>query len=243
MYYIFPMIFLTIVCLFYLVYEDLKTREINIIPVYFLSGIGFIYNIVFGYIYNFWKLYVLQLMIAIFFLLIIYVLGKITVYAYIGEGDLLTILMISLTSGYAVLFSEFVFLLALLFMLFVPIIFFFFNLFNKNHLINLKKNQFYIIFLGFPMSVSKINNLFTPLERYYIEGKKIKQEFSLKPDCEPEEQIKKLNSIFEKNPKKKIWVSPLIPFIWPIFIAYIFLTFYFVLNKLGLIGVFVNLYI
>ena len=124
MFFIYPMIFLTVICLFYLVYDDLRTREINTLPIYILSGIGLIYNLYFGFLYNFWKFYVLQLLIVFIFLIIIYLLGKLTVYAYIGEGDLLTLMMISFTTGYAVLFSEFVFLLALSFMLFIPMVFF-----------------------------------------------------------------------------------------------------------------------
>ncbi|HOW29336.1 MAG TPA: A24 family peptidase C-terminal domain-containing protein [archaeon] len=243
MFFIYPMVFLTIICLFYLVYEDLRTREINTIPIYILSGIGLIYNLYFGFLYNFWKLYILQLLIVLIFLIIIYLLGKITIYAYIGEGDLLTIMMISFTSGYSVLFSEFVFLLALFFMLFIPLIFLVYNLLKKNYPSKKINNRFSLMFLGFPVSVSKLNNFFTPLEEYKLKDGKIENSILIKPNCDSEIQIQKIKEIAIQYNIKKIWASPLIPFVWPIFIAYLLLLFFLILSKLNFFGFFATLFI
>ncbi len=243
MFFIYPMIFLTVICLFYLVYDDLRTREINTLPIYVLSGIGLIYNLYFGFLYNFWKFYVLQLLVVFIFLIIIYLLGKLTVYAYIGEGDLLTLMMISFTTGYAVLFSEFVFLLALSFMLFIPMVFFIYNLIKKNYPDKVLNERIYLMFLGFPVLISKLNPFFTPLEKYIEKDGKITSEIIIKPNCDSEKQIQELKYFSEIYKIKKVWVSPLIPFVWPIFIAYILLLFFLILSKITFLGAFANLFI
>lgn len=243
MFFIYPMIFLTVICLFYLVYDDLRTREINTLPIYVLSGIGLIYNLYFGFLYNFWKFYVLQLLIVFIFLIIIYLLGKFTVYAYIGEGDLLTLMMISFTTGYAVLFSEFVFLLALSFMLFIPMVFFIYNLIKRNYPDKVLNERIYLMFLGFPVLISKLNPFFTPLEKYIEKDGKITSEIIIKPDWDYEKQVQELKYFSDSYKIKKVWVSPLIPFVWPIFIAYILLLFFLIFDKLYFLGPFANLFI
>lgn len=243
MLFIYPMIFITIVSLIYLVYDDLKTREVNVAFIFLISGVGFLYNLYFGIVNNFLKLYLLQLLIVIVFLLIIYIAGKITIYAYIGEGDLWTLLMISCTSGYAVLFSEFVLLLSLAFMFFIPLVFFIYNMSKKNYPDKILKEKFWIMFLGFPKNISKINNFFTPLEEFRIVNGKIESQMIIKPNCDPTVTISKLKEFSEIYKIKKVWVSPLIPFVWPILIAYIFILFLILFNELSWLGFFATIYI
>lgn len=243
MLFIYPMIFITIVSLIYFVYDDLKTREVNVAFIFLIAGIGFLYNLYFGFIYNFLKIYLLQLLIVIVFLLIIYIAGKITIYAYIGEGDLWTLFMISCTCGYAVLFSEFILLFSLAFMFFIPLVFFIYNVCKKNYPDKILKEKIWLMFLGFPKNISKINNFFTPLEEFKIVNGKLESKMILKPDCDPKIILSKLKEFSEIYKIKKVWVSPLIPFVWPILIAYIFVLFLMLFNKLSWLGFFATFYI
>lgn len=238
MFFIYPIFVFTFLLLVYLVYEDIKTREINIIPVLVLSVIGLLYNLYFGFLYGFWKMYLLQLFVAIIFVVIIYILGKVTVYAYIGEGDLFVLLMLSFTTGYSLIFSEIVFILALFLTLLVPFILFIYNLFKKNYNDYLFKKNFLILFLGYPINVSKLNDKFTSLENYVIYNKKLQRKITLIPKCNSEEEIQFIKNLAKENKIKKIWVSPLIPFILPLCLAYVFLIcllFFFKINILNLV--------
>jgi len=240
----YPMIFLTIVFLFYLAYEDLRTREIDTLLVYILSGVGVAYNLCLGIAYGFWKPYLLQLVVAIVFFLVIYALGKLTIYAYIGEGDLLALLMISATSGYSLLLSEFVFLLALIFVLFMPLIFLVVNILKGNFPDKVLNEKFWFMLLGVPVKISKLSFFVTPLQKFVLRNGKLKSETVIRPDCNPEKQIQEIKELLPRTSKiKKVWVSPLMPFVLEILIAYILVLFLLSFNKLAFLGSFAGFFV
>lgn len=239
----YPMIFLTIVFLFYLAYEDLRAREIDSLLVYILSGVGIVYNLCLGIANGFWKPYLLQLVIAIVFFLIVYALGKLTIYAYIGEGDLLVLLMISATSGYSLLLSEFVFLLALIFMLFMPVIFLVFNILKGNFPDKASNEKFWFMLLGVPVKIPKLSFFVTPLQKFVLRKGKLKSETVIRPDCNPEKQIQEIKGLPYASKIKKVWVSPLMPFILEILIAYILVLFLLSFDKLAFLGSFAGFFV
>jgi len=231
-----PMFFLGLICLIYLGYQDLRSREINIVPLLILSAIGFIYFVFFGLTKGFLYMYILQIAITFAFLTIIYVLGKFTIYAYIGEGDLLAIMAISLICGISVLFASFIFLTATVLTLFLPISFLIYNLI----LGNIPKKPFFeslaLMCFGFPKKINKINNFYTPLESYKFRKNKIISITIIKPNCSPEKQIYDLRKFAKEYNIEKVWVSPLIPFIITLTIAYAIigvLTYFNILSFLG----------
>ncbi len=215
-----PMFFLGLSCLIYLGYQDIKTREINIIPLFVLSAIGFVYFVVIGIIKGFVFMYLLQLIITFVFVVIIYLLGKLTIYAYIGEGDLLALMAISAVSGVSVLFAPFVFLLAMILMLSLPIALFFFNLLKGNFPKKPIGESMMLMTFGFPKRIDRLKNFYTPLEKFSFVNKKIISKTIIRPDSSPEKQIEELKIFSKKFGIKKVWVSPLIPFVVTMIIAY-----------------------
>jgi len=231
-----PMFFLGLICLIYLGYQDLKTREINITPLLIFSVIGIIYFIFFGIFKGFIWLYILQLIISSIFLLTIYILGRFTTYAYIGEGDLIAIFMISAISGVSVLFAPFVFLMGLLLTLILPIAFFIYNIIKGNYPKRKISDRLLLMFFGFPKDINSITNFYMPLEKYSIKSKKIISVVTIKPNTSTEKQINELKIFAKEHKIKKVWVSPLMPFIITLIISYSIigaLTYFNLLKELG----------
>lgn len=232
----FPMFFIGLICFIYLGYQDIKSREINIIPLLIISAIGFIYFIFFGLTNGFLYMYILQIAISFAFLTIIFVLGKFTVYAYIGEGDLLALMTMSLICGISVLFTALVFLMSTVLTLLFPIFFLIYNTIKGNFPKRTFGESIILMSFGFPKKVSQINNFYTPLEEYKIKQNKVISKITLKPNCSPEKQINYLKKFAKAHNIQKIWVSPLIPFIIILTIAYVIivaLTYFNVLSFLG----------
>lgn len=241
--FLYPMFFLTFLCLGYYVYQDYKYREINILPMFILSVFAFIYNLIFFIKLGVWQSYFLQIILTSIFVGIIFVLGKITVFAYIGEGDLLAIIFISITTGITILFAPFVFLGALICVLFVPIMLFLYNLFAKNSADYNFGNNFLLMFLGYPATISKINKFHTPLEKIKEKNGKIYKVVNFIPNTDPKLEIYELKKVAKINNIKKIWVSPLIPFIVPIFISYLIIFVLSFFDWFSYFGKFAILYI
>jgi len=232
---LFPLIIICFIFLIYYGYKDLKFREINILPLIFFSLFSIIYQGLFIFKDNLflWKMYGLQIAISLIFVLIIYFLGRISTFAYIGEGDLYIILMISFSCGFVVLFSEIIFLIALILMLFIPIYLFIKNLIFRN----IPQYSFFksiiIMFLGTPKDITKINSFYTPLETLKLKDNKIIRNIDITPNFDSEKELTNIKIISQSKKIGKIWVSPLIPFIIPIIISYVitiilFLGKYFV---------------
>ncbi|MDD4049889.1 MAG: A24 family peptidase C-terminal domain-containing protein [Candidatus ainarchaeum sp.] len=227
-----PIIVFSIVILLYITYQDIKYREINIMSLFFLALFSVIYLALFVFKTDFilWKSYLLQLAVSFIFLLIFYVLGKISYFTYIGEGDLYTIFAISFTNIFDVYFPMFVFFFALILTLLIPICLFFYNLFSRNFPKYSFFKSMYLMFLGVPLALKKINKFYTPLEKFKIENNKLISNIVFMPNIEPEIEIKKIKLIAKTNNISKIWFSPLIPFIILILISYIFLILLYVFN-------------
>lgn len=234
--FIYPMFLITLICLGYYVYQDFKFREINIVPMIFLSIFAFLYNLFFFVRLGVWNFYLLQILITCFFVGVIFALGKLTVFAYIGEGDLLTIIFISITSGLGLLYAPFIFLASLVAILFIPVILFFYNLFCKHYTKYSFLDNIFLRSLGYPLPISKITKFHTPLEKISIKNGKVKRIINLRPNPDPKSEIydlKKLDKIYNL---KSVWVSPLIPFVVPIFISYLIfcvLSFFSCFLELG----------
>lgn len=229
-----PLFLITLLFLVYYTYQDLKSREINVVPIFFVILFALLYLFLFVFRLNWylWQFYFLQLGIHFLFISIIYILGRITVFAYIGEGDLYILTMIAFTSGFAVLFTPFVFLNALFFMLCIPILLLIYNLFKRNY----KCSDYNFIktitlmLLGLPKKVISINGFYTPLEKINIANDVINKQINLIPDCESETSLKNLKKVCKENKIKTIWVSPLIAFILPILLSYILTLVLFIFN-------------
>lgn len=222
-----PIIIFTIIILTYVSFQDIKYREINILSLVFLAIVSLIYLGFFVFEKDFlqWKGYFIQIGITFLFVLVFYILGKISSYTYIGEGDLYTILALSFTNIFNLYFPLLILFFALLLTLFVPFLIFIYNLFFKNYP---KYNFFaslYLMFLGYPLNIKKITKFYTPLERYYLKDNKLHSDIIYKPNIDPDVEINNLKKIAKKNEIKSVWVSPLIPFIILIFISYIFIVF------------------
>jgi hypothetical protein len=233
-----PLFFLGITCLIYLGYQDIKTREINVLPIYILSGIGLISFLYFGRINGYLHFYLLQIAITFIFLVVIYFLGKFTVYAYIGEGDLLAIMMISFVSGISILFAPFVFIVSMFLMLILPMFFFSYNLIKGNFPKKSFGESLILMFLGFPKAIKELDYFYTPLEKFQIIEGKIISKTMIKPDCSPDKQIDELKKFSEKYKITKVWVSPLIPFILTIVLGYIIVGILTYFNMLSFLGTF-----
>ncbi|NCP72014.1 hypothetical protein GW835_01310 [archaeon] len=225
-----PIIIFSIIILLYVTYQDIKYREINIMSLFFLAIFSILYLGIFVFKTDFilWKGYLIQLAVSFIFLLIFYVLGKISYFTYIGEGDLYTIFAISFTNIFDIYFPMFIFFFALVLTLLIPVFLFLYNLFSRNFP---KYNFFkslYLMFLGVPLSLKKVNNFYTPLEKLYVENNKLISKIVFMPNIEPENEIKKIKVIAKNHNISKVWFSPLIPFIILILVSYIFLILLYV---------------
>jgi len=190
-----------------------------------------------------WKFYAYQIIIVFVFVLIFYVLGRLTKLAYIGEGDLYTIFAISFTNIFSSMFVIFVFLIALFFMLGIPIIIFFYNLFSGNY----PKYPFFksiiLMFFGYPKRIEKLSNFNTPLENIFFKNKKIQREIRFIPNFEPKKEISLLKALSREHKIKYVWVSPLVPFILLIFFSYIFVVILVFILKYPLIMHYITFFI
>lgn len=225
-----PIIIFSLFILLYITYQDIKYREINIISLIVLSIVSLIYLGIFIFKNNYflWFNYFIQIGTTFIFLLVFYILGKISSFTYIGEGDLYTILALSFTNIFNIYFPIFIFFFALILTLFVPLSIFVYNLSLKNFPKYSFFNSFYLMFIGYPLKISKITNFFTPLERYFLIEGKVQSKVVYKPNIEPEKDILKLKNFLKKHNISRVWVSPLIPFIILILLSYILIiVFYF----------------
>jgi len=222
-----PIIIFTIIILSYMTYQDFKYREINIISLLVLAVFSVIYLWLFIFKSNsfLWNRYLLQLLISFCFVLIFFILGKVSSFVYLGEGDLYTIFAISFTNIFGVSFILFLFLLSLLITLLIPIGIFIYNLINV-HRPNYKFfKSLFLMFLGYPLSIEKINDFYTPLEKLEIVDGKLVKNIIFKPNIEPHKELDKIKRVARLEKIKKLWVSPLIPFVISILVAYIILVF------------------
>jgi hypothetical protein len=95
------------------------------------------------------------------------------------------------------------------------------------------------MFLGYPLKISKLNSFFTPLETFDIKNNKLIRHARIKPIIEPKKEIIHIKKIAYIKKIKTIWVSPLIPFIFSIIIAYIFMLFIIFTDILPFISSFI----
>ncbi len=227
-----PVIIFTLIILFYVTFQDIKYREINIVSLIALSIVSLIYLALFIFKKDFslWYGYFIQLGVTFVFLLIFYILGKISDFIYIGEGDLYTIMALSFTNIFNIYFPMFVFFFALLLTLLIPVFIFFYNLLSKNFPRHSFFDSIYLMFLGYPLKINQITKFYTPLERFYLEKDKVKSKIIYKPIIEPEKEILSLTKFSKNNNILKIWVSPLVPFIILILLSYILVMFFYVSN-------------
>jgi hypothetical protein len=239
----FPMFLIGLICFIYLGYQDLKYREINIVPLLVISAIGFAYYIFFGLIKGFLYMYILQIAISFAFLTIIYVLGKFTVYAYIGEGDLIALMTMSFISGISVLFTGLVFLMSTVLTLFFPILFLIYNTIKGNFPKKPLGESLILMSFGFPKAINKLTNFYTPLEEYKLVNNKVISKTTIKPNCSPEQQIYELKKFSKIHRIDKIWVSPLVPFVLILTIAYAIVSVLTYFNVLSLLGNFATSFI
>jgi archaeal preflagellin peptidase FlaK len=240
-----PLIIACFVFLIYYGYRDLKCREINIFPLILFCIFSIIYLGIFIFKNNMllWKMYIFQITICFIFVLIIYFIGRLSSFAYIGEGDLYIILMIAFSCGFGVLLPEIIFLISLFLMLLIPIYLFIKNLFSKN----IPKYSFFksiiIMLLGTFKNIDKINDFYTPLETLKIKNNKLIRNINLKPNFDSEKELESIRKIAKLKNIKKIWVSPLVPFIIPIIISYV-ITIILFINKIFInYGIFMIPYI
>lgn len=226
-----PLVVFSLLVLLFLSYQDIKYREINItaLIIFVIISIFYLWIFIFKSNKMLWIDYLFQLVVCFLFLLFIYLLGKISFFTYIGEGDLYTIMALSFTNIFNAFFPLFIFILALFVTLLVPLVLFIYNLFSKNY--PFKKYSFfkavYLMFLGIPLPINKITTFYMPLEKFSKEGDLIKSKIVFKPNIEPEKEIKIIKSFSEKNNISKIWVSPLVPFIFSILLGYIIVLLLF----------------
>lgn len=225
---ILPLFIVCFLLLVYYVYQDMKYREINIIPLFIMCFLSLIYFFIFVFKTNsfLWIQYSIQIGFSIVFLFIIFIFGKITRLAYVGEGDLLIVLLISFVSGFIFAFSQLVFLLALFLMFLIPLSLLIYNLCKKDFPKYGFFNNFFLMILGTKKKVSKITSFYTPLEVLEYKNKKVVKNLQFVPNCSPEEQIKQIKNIAKKENIKEIWVSPLIPFIIPLTVSYVILSLF-----------------
>jgi hypothetical protein len=237
-----PIIIFTLIILFYVTFQDIKYREINIVSLIVLSIVSLIYLgfFIFKKDVSLWYSYFIQLGVTFVFLLVFYILGKISDFVYIGEGDLYTIMALSFTNVFNMYFPMFVFFFALFLTLLIPIFIFLYNLLMKNFPKYSFFNSIYLMFLGYPLKINKITKFYTPLETFSLEEDKIKSKIIYKPIIEPEKEINLLTKFAKKNNILKIWVSPLIPFIILILLSYILVVFFYTSNFITFI---INLFI
>ncbi len=227
-----PLIVFTLIILLYVTYQDIKYREINVISLLILAVVSVVYLGIFIFKNNsfLWYNYVLQLIITFLFLFIFYLLGKLSNLTYIGEGDLYIILGISFTNIFDIYFSMFIFISALFLNLLIPIGIFLFNLLSKNYPKHSFLKSIYLMFLGYPLKLNKITNFYTPLEKYVLEEGILKYKTTIKPNIEPEKELKLLKSFAKKNNISQIWVSPLVPFAILIFLGYVLVISLYLLD-------------
>jgi hypothetical protein len=221
-----PIIILTILTLVYVSYQDIKYREINIVYLIILAILSILYFsiFIFKFDWNLWKDYLIQTGIVFVFILIIYGLGRLTKLAYIGEGDLYTILALGFTNIYSSLFVIFVFLFALLFMLGTPILLFFYNKFKGNYPDYSLFTSIFLMFLGTPKRISNLNEFNTPLEKISYKNNRIIKVAQFSPNFDPLSEINRLKVFSQKHNIKYVWVSPLLPFVLLILFSYIFVV-------------------
>jgi len=232
-----PVIVVTLLVLGYISYQDIKSREINIVYLFYIVLFSIIYLGLFVFKTDLvlWKYYVYQIVIVFIFVLVFYLLGKITKFAYIGEGDLYTIFAISFTNIFSSLFVIFVFLIALFFMLGVPIILFIYNFFSGNYPKYPVFKAILLMFIGFPKKITRLNQFYTPLEEINFKNGVMHKEITLIPNFEPHKDIYLLQQTAMHHNIKCVWVSPLIPFILLILFAYVFLIIFVFIIKLPFI--------
>ena len=222
-----PIIILTILTLFYVSYQDIKFREINTIPLIVLSIVSIIYVgfFIFGNNLSLWKGYFIQLIIVFVFLLIFLILGKISKFAYIGEGDLYTIMAISFTNIFSSLFILSLFLISLFVTLCLPIILFIYNLV----IFSFPKHSFFkavmLMFLGMKKKLTKITDFYTPLEKIRFVNNRVIREVTIKPNIDSHKLIANIKRLSKRKGVTYLWVSPLVPFIIYILIAYLIILF------------------
>ncbi len=219
-----PIIILTILLLGYVSYQDIKSREINITYLILLAILSLFYLGIFVFQFNFglWKSYFIQIAIVFGFVLIIYLIGRLTKLAYLGEGDLYTIVALAFTSMYSYLFVIVVFLFALLFMLGIPILLFFYNKFRGYYPSYPLFKSICLMFLGTPKKISSLNEFNTPLEKISYRNGRIVRETKFIPNFNPLLEINRLKKFSKQHHIKYVWVSPLLPFILLILLSYIF---------------------
>lgn len=232
----FPMFFLGLICFIILGYQDLKHREINIVPLLIISAIGFVYYVFFGIINGFLYMYILQIIISFVFLAVIYLLGKITVYAYIGEGDLLVLMSMSFVSGISVIFTGLVFLLSTVLTLLFPILFLIYNTIIGNYPNKPLGESLVLMCFGFPKDIDKLSNFYTPLEEYKFVNNKVISKTTIKPNASPELQIYELKKFSKRHNIDKIWVSPLVPFVLILIISYVIIAVLTNINVFSFLG-------
>jgi hypothetical protein len=220
-----PIIILTVLVLGYIAYQDMRAREINIVYLIVLALISIIYlgSFVFKLDFGLWKNYLIQIAIVLVFVLIFFILGKITKFAYIGEGDLYTVLALSFTNIYSSLFVIFVFLIALLFMLGIPIFLFIYNLIRGNYPRYNVFQSIGLMLLGTPKKISDLDEFDTPLEEITYKDNKIIKHPKFSPNFNPINELRKIKELSREHEIKYIWVSPLLPFVLLILLSYIFI--------------------
>jgi len=201
----------------YASYTDIKTRRASNINWLIMGGIGGIILVVQYFTVGFENI--------IYLLFIPIMIGL--VYAFFqlrlifGGADAKALMAISiltplepsinqfpLWSGSFMPFSWYIFSNSIIIFLFIPISLLIINILKRDM-------QFPFLFLGYKMDIKTARNKFVwPLERL-VEGKR---KFVYMPNSfEVDEEY----DLFEKNGISRVWVTPKIPFMIPLFIGFI----------------------
>jgi len=237
-----PIIIFSIIILLHITYQDIRYREINILSLFILALFSVLYLgfFVFKDSFILWKGYLIQLLVTFVFVFIFYILGKISYFTYIGEGDLYTILALAFTNVFDMYFPMFVFFVALVLTLLIPIGLFVYNLLLRNYPKYSFFKSVYLMFLGIPLSINKVTNFYSPLEKFEIKDDKLVSNIIFMPNIEPDKDIKKIKAIIKDKNILKIWFSPLIPFIILILVSYVLMVLLYVFNVIpDIISIFI----
>ena len=149
---------------------------------------------------------------------------------YIGEGDLYTLLALSFTNIFSEFFILSIIIIALLFTLLVPVCLFLYNLFTFNFPKYKGIKGIITMFLGLKIKVNKLNSFYYSLEKFNVKNNNLSITLRFKPNIEPAKEIKEIKKLSKEYGIKKVWASPLIPFIVSITFAYIVMIIFLFFN-------------
>ncbi|MBR9707705.1 MAG: hypothetical protein GOV15_04680 [Candidatus Diapherotrites archaeon] len=207
--------------------QDLKEREVSDELWYFFGVIGTLWIVLDNYtsILALSRI-AINIGLTVILMYTIHFMGKKSSFFYIGGGDLKAIMALAFVNWqlHWTYFAT-VFIISLALVLIVPLALLTLNLISKPTVSKqLKKHKFALYLLGRKTKITGLTNAFyTPLEDITIKNGKEVRRLSLAPNVEAEKMFQRLKKLVkEKKIKNSIWVSPLLPHIFFIILAYVF---------------------